>query len=87
MRGVAGAVGRACSALDRENVSIVAIAQGSTECTFSLVVPKGDMKAALVSIHREFQLGDTASRSVAEPVTPYPCYQTLPDNTHTEQGK
>jgi aspartokinase/homoserine dehydrogenase 1 len=87
MRGVAGAVGRACSALDRENVSIVAIAQGSTECTFSLVVPKGDMKAALVSIHREFQLGDTAARNVAEPMAPYPCYQTLPNDNHTEQGK
>jgi len=80
-------VGRACSALDRENVSIVAIAQGSTECTFSLVVPKGDMKAALVSIHREFQLGDASNRRVAEPPTPYPCYRTSPNNNHAEQGK
>ncbi len=87
MRGVAGVVGRACSALDRENLGIVTIAQGSTECTLSLVVPKGDMKAALVSLHREFQLGDASNRSVAEPATPYPCYQTLPNNNHTEQGK
>jgi hypothetical protein len=86
MRGVAGAVGRACSALDRENVNIVAIAQGSTECTFSLVVPKRDMKAALVSIHREFQLGDATNRRMAENATPYPCYQSLPASNSTDQG-
>jgi aspartate kinase len=72
MRGVAGAVGRACCALDRENVSIVAIAQGSTECTFTLVVPKGDMKAAVVSIHREFQLGNTPSPMMPKSPMPYP---------------
>jgi aspartate kinase len=66
MRGVAGVVGRACSALDRENIGIVAIAQGSTECTLSLVVPKGDMKAALVSLHREFQLGSTSNGALAD---------------------
>ena len=87
MRGVAGAVGRACSALDRENVSIVAIAQGSTDCTFSLVVPKGDMKAALISLHCEFQLGDGSNRRIAEPAMPYPCCQTLPTNNHTGQGE
>lgn len=86
MRGVAGAVGRACSALDRESVSIVAIAQGSTECTFSLVVPKGDMKSAVVSLHREFQLGHAPGRGMVEAVTAYPCYQALPSN-NSEQGK
>jgi aspartate kinase len=80
LRGIAAVVGRTCSALDRENVSIVAIAQGSNECTLSLVVAKGDMKAALLSIHREFQLGDPSDRRTAEPVIPYPCYQTVPTN-------
>jgi bifunctional aspartokinase / homoserine dehydrogenase 1 len=80
LRGIAGVVGRTCSALDHENVSIVAIAQGSNECTLSLVVAKGDMKAALMSIHREFELGDASDHSSAEPAMPYPCYQTLPTN-------
>jgi aspartate kinase len=78
LRGIAGVVGRTCSALDHENVSIVAIAQGSNECTLSLVVAKGDVKAALMSIHREFQLGDEPNRSSDETTMPHPCYQTLP---------
>jgi aspartokinase/homoserine dehydrogenase 1 len=57
MRGVSGIVGRAFGALGRENVNIIAIAQGSSECNISFVVPQSDMKAALVTTHREFQLG------------------------------
>jgi bifunctional aspartokinase / homoserine dehydrogenase 1 len=72
MRGMAGFVGRTFRALDRENVNIVAIAQGSTECTLSLVVAKRDTKAALTSIHREFQLGDPLSGIVTEHVAPHP---------------
>jgi bifunctional aspartokinase / homoserine dehydrogenase 1 len=72
MRGMAGFVGRTFRALDRENVNIVAIAQGSTECTLSLVVAKRDTKAALTSIHREFQLGNALNGIVAEDVAPYP---------------
>ncbi len=67
MRGIAGVVGRTFSALDRENVNIVAIAQGSTECTISVVVAKSDMKAALTTIHREFQLGDASNGLMPEP--------------------
>jgi bifunctional aspartokinase / homoserine dehydrogenase 1 len=52
-----GAVGRTFSALSRENVNIVAIAQGASECNISFVVPEWDVKAALEATHREFQLG------------------------------
>jgi aspartate kinase len=66
MRGISGIVGRTFTALGREDVNIVAIAQGSSECNISFVVGQKDMKAALVTIHREFQLGRTevASASV-----------------------
>jgi aspartokinase/homoserine dehydrogenase 1 len=71
MRGLAGVVGRTFGALDRENVNIIAIAQGSTECTLSFVVPKRDMKAALVGIHQEFELGRTSESMMAEAETQY----------------
>src|SRR5438477_12174367 len=57
MRGTSGIVGRMFGALGRENVNIIAMAQGSSECNRSFVVPQKDMKAALITTHREFQLG------------------------------
>jgi bifunctional aspartokinase / homoserine dehydrogenase 1 len=77
MRGIAGVVGRTFGALDRENVNIVAIAQGSTECTISFVVAKRDMKAALVSIHEEFELGSTSESMTSQPETQYQHYESL----------
>jgi aspartate kinase len=71
MRGVAEFVGRTLGALDRQNVNIIAIAQGSTECTLSLVVAKRDAKTALTSIHDEFQLGNASNGLVPEHETPY----------------
>lgn len=57
MRGVSGIAGRTFCALGGENVDIIAIAQGSSECNISFVVAQKDMKTALVTTHREFQLG------------------------------
>jgi aspartokinase/homoserine dehydrogenase 1 len=65
MRG-SGTVGRTFTALGRENVNVVAIAQGSSECNISFVVSKDDVKAALETTHREFQLG--TPESLARPV-------------------
>jgi len=56
-----GTVGRTLAALGRENVNVVAIAQGSSGSNISLVVSKQDVKAALETTHREFQLGTTES--------------------------
>jgi aspartokinase/homoserine dehydrogenase 1 len=56
MRG-SGIVGRTFGALGRSGVNIIAIALGSSECNLSFVVSRDDMKAALVTTHREFQLG------------------------------
>ena len=49
-------VGRAVDELNRENVNILATAQGSSECNVSFVVPRKDVKTALATTHREFQL-------------------------------
>lgn len=57
LRGVSGIVGRMFGALDRESVNIIAIAQGSSECSISFLVARKDMKPALITSHREFQLG------------------------------
>jgi aspartokinase/homoserine dehydrogenase 1 len=60
MQGISGIVGRTFGALGRENVNVIAIAQGSSECNISFVVSQKDMKAALITTHEEFQLGCTA---------------------------
>jgi aspartate kinase len=65
MRALPGVVGRTFRALDKENVNIVAIAQGSSECNISLVVSQKDAKAAVAAIHEEFQLGHTELASPA----------------------
>lgn len=57
MRGTPGIVGRTLGALGRENVSIIAIAQGSSETNISFLVAQKDTKAALMATHREFRLG------------------------------
>ena len=54
MRGTPGIASRTCDALSRENVNVLAIAIGSSECNISLVVAKKDMKASLVAAHEEF---------------------------------
>jgi aspartate kinase len=63
MRGSA-TVGRTFTALGRENVNIIAVAQGSSECNISFVVSKQDVKAALNATHREFDLGVLNSRLI-----------------------
>ena len=57
MRGTVGMAGRTFSALGRESVNIIAIAQGSSESNISFVVEQHDMRKAVVALHREFSLG------------------------------
>ena len=57
MKSIPGVVGFTFGALGREQVNIIAIAQGSSDCTVSFVVSRHEMKTAITSIHREFQLG------------------------------
>ncbi|MGA8221757.1 MAG: aspartate kinase [Candidatus Acidiferrales bacterium] len=67
MRGTPGVAGRTFSALGRENVNIIAIAQGSSECNISFVVARGAMQAALAATHREFALDAPGPNGSPEP--------------------
>jgi bifunctional aspartokinase / homoserine dehydrogenase 1 len=59
-----GIAGRTFGALGREHLDIVAIAQGSSDCNISFVVAEKDMTAALVALHREFELGALPARKL-----------------------
>ena len=56
MRGTPGIAGKTFNALGRENVNLIAIAQGSSECNISFVIEEHDVKKALTTTHREFGL-------------------------------
>jgi aspartokinase/homoserine dehydrogenase 1 len=57
MRGVAGRAGRVFTAVSREGISIIAIAQGSSELTINLVVSRDGLEKAVKAIHSECGLG------------------------------
>ena len=65
MRGTPGLAGRIFSAISRKNVNIIAIAQGSSEMTISIVVHREGLQRAIQAIHEECGLG-AASSAVAE---------------------
>jgi bifunctional aspartokinase / homoserine dehydrogenase 1 len=68
MRGTVGMAGRTFSVLGRENINIIAIAQGSSETNISFVVASQDMKRALLAVHQEFAL-DTRNSQETTPVS------------------
>jgi aspartate kinase len=51
MRGTPGIAGRIFSALGQNQVNVIAIAQGSSECSISIVVDEADTAAAVGYIH------------------------------------
>jgi aspartokinase/homoserine dehydrogenase 1 len=57
VRDAAGIVERLSGALGRHDVSLIGTARASTGSSLSLVVSQQDVKAALVIIHQELQLG------------------------------
>jgi aspartate kinase len=57
MRGVPGLAGRVFTAVSREGISIIAIAQGSSELTINLVVSRDGLERAVKAIHAECGLG------------------------------
>jgi bifunctional aspartokinase / homoserine dehydrogenase 1 len=57
MRGVTGLAGRIFTAVSQEGVSVIAIAQGSSEMTINLVVQRADVEKAVKAIHAECELG------------------------------
>ncbi len=54
MEGTPGIAARVFGALAREKVSVIAIAQGSSESNISLVVSQEGRSAAVRAIHQEF---------------------------------
>jgi aspartate kinase len=53
IRGTPGVAARVFGALSQDNINVIAIAQGSSECSVSLVVAANDAAAAVQQIHRE----------------------------------
>jgi aspartokinase/homoserine dehydrogenase 1 len=58
MRNISQIVERSFTALGRENVNILGLAQPSSGCSISFVVAQQHMKPALVTIHRELRLSE-----------------------------
>jgi aspartate kinase len=53
MRGTSGLAGRLFQAISQQNVNIIAIAQGSSELTISIVVRRDGLERAIQAVHRE----------------------------------
>ncbi len=53
MRGTPGLAGRIFSAISKEDVNIIAIAQGSSELTISVVVGRDGLERAIRAVHGE----------------------------------
>jgi aspartate kinase len=53
MRGTAGLAGRIFDSISRQNVNIIAIAQGSSEITISIVVRRDGLERAIRAVHEE----------------------------------
>ena len=56
MRGFSGLAGRIFTAISREAVNIIAIAQGSSELTISIVVRRDGLEKAVRAVHAECHL-------------------------------
>jgi aspartate kinase len=57
MRGTPGLAGRIFTAISREQINIIAIAQGSSELTIAIVVHRDGLNRAVLAVHRECGLG------------------------------
>ncbi len=60
MRGIPGLAGRVFTAISRENINIIAIAQGSSELTIAVVVRLEGLERAVQSVHEECRLSEMA---------------------------
>lgn len=51
MRGTPGVAGRVFTVMGVNNINVLAIAQGSSECSISFVIAEADLKRAVISLH------------------------------------
>jgi aspartate kinase len=57
MRGIQGVAARIFSAVAREDVNVIMIAQGSSQLNLAFVVNDNDCETAIRALHKEFKLG------------------------------
>ncbi len=57
MRGTPGLAGRVFTAISRERINIIAIAQGSSEITIGIIVRLDGLERAVQAVHEECRLG------------------------------
>jgi aspartokinase/homoserine dehydrogenase 1 len=57
MRGTPGLAGRIFTAISKQEINIIAIAQGSSELTIAIVVRRAGLERAVRAIHEECALG------------------------------
>ena len=63
MRGTPGLAGRVFTAISREDINIIAIAQGSSELTIGIIVRLDHLDRAVRAVHQECELGRLAAVS------------------------
>lgn len=61
MRGTPGIAGRVFTAISRERINIIAIAQGSSELTIAIVVHRDGLEKAVQAVHAECQMAEKAT--------------------------
>lgn len=60
MRGTPGLAGRIFTAISREKINIIAIAQGSSELTIAIVVRRDGLEKAVRAVHAECRMAEQA---------------------------
>jgi bifunctional aspartokinase / homoserine dehydrogenase 1 len=63
MQGTPGLAGRIFTAISRERINIIAIAQGSNELTIAIVVRRDGLEAAVRAVHAECGMGDKGAKA------------------------
>jgi aspartate kinase len=66
MQGTPGLAGRIFTAISRENINIISIAQGSSELTIAIVVARSGLEKAVQAVHAECGLGEFIRQPNAE---------------------
>jgi bifunctional aspartokinase / homoserine dehydrogenase 1 len=66
MRGTPGLAGRVFTAISREEINIIAIAQGSSEITIGIIVRLDGLEKAVHSVHEECRLAEQTTVQTIE---------------------
>jgi aspartokinase/homoserine dehydrogenase 1 len=68
MRGTAGILGRVFSSVARQNVSVIAVAQGASELSICFAVPSANCSEVVRAIHEDFCSPTEFAAAVCAPV-------------------